>query len=288
MKIFITGGSGFVGQHLSKTYLGKGWQVTATGTSPKHPLSGRENFTYIVADTTTRGDWQRAVAEADVIVNLAGRSIFNFWTENYKSQIYDSRILTTRHLVEALAPGHAATLLSASAAGVYGDRGDDVLAESEEIVQVDNPEEADILLLNTCSIREKAQEKVFSQLGRWKNWKNDKPDLVIGVGGCVASQEGAEIQGGPPQGEERGVDQHDLHLGAQDPHAPPGNRVALRAGSQPGVQGETAVSRHDHQQHGQEPGHRQEPDRVEGRGLQRHDLLADLHRADALQGRQPG
>ncbi len=70
----------------------------------------------------------------------------------------------------------------------------DVLAESHDLELTDNPEEADVLLLNTCSIREKAQEKVFSQLGRWKNWKKDRPDLVIGVGGCVASQEGASIQ----------------------------------------------------------------------------------------------
>lgn len=55
-------------------------------------------------------------------------------------------------------------------------------------------EDADVILLNTCSIREKAQEKVFHQLGRWKNLKIDKPDLVIGVGGCVASQEGDAIR----------------------------------------------------------------------------------------------
>lgn len=70
----------------------------------------------------------------------------------------------------------------------------DVLGESHQLELTDNPEEADVLLLNTCSIREKAQEKVFSQLGRWKNWKKDRPDLIIGVGGCVASQEGAAIQ----------------------------------------------------------------------------------------------
>ncbi|MCW9056456.1 MAG: tRNA (N6-isopentenyl adenosine(37)-C2)-methylthiotransferase MiaB [Gammaproteobacteria bacterium] len=70
----------------------------------------------------------------------------------------------------------------------------DVLAESHDLVQVATPEEADILLLNTCSIREKAQEKVFSQLGKWKNWKQHKPGLVIGVGGCVASQEGDAIR----------------------------------------------------------------------------------------------
>ncbi len=69
----------------------------------------------------------------------------------------------------------------------------DLLLESHALVPTDDPEEADVLLLNTCSIREKAQEKVFHQLGRWKRLKAKKPDLVIGVGGCVASQEGAEI-----------------------------------------------------------------------------------------------
>jgi tRNA-2-methylthio-N6-dimethylallyladenosine synthase len=67
------------------------------------------------------------------------------------------------------------------------------LQESHDLVPTDNPEDADVLLLNTCSIREKAQEKVFHQLGRWKHLKQRKPDLIIGVGGCVASQEGAEI-----------------------------------------------------------------------------------------------
>ena len=74
------------------------------------------------------------------------------------------------------------------------DKISDVLAESHNLELTTNPEEADVLLLNTSSIREKAQEKVFSQLGRWKTWKQHKPDLVIGVGGCVASQEGDAIQ----------------------------------------------------------------------------------------------
>ncbi|MGB5201874.1 MAG: tRNA (N6-isopentenyl adenosine(37)-C2)-methylthiotransferase MiaB [Sedimenticolaceae bacterium] len=70
----------------------------------------------------------------------------------------------------------------------------DVLRESHGLELTDNPEQADVLLLNTCSIREKAQDKVFSQLGVWKDWKQARPDLVIGVGGCVASQEGAAIR----------------------------------------------------------------------------------------------
>jgi len=70
----------------------------------------------------------------------------------------------------------------------------DVLAQSHQLEVTDVAEDADVLLLNTCSIREKAQEKVFHQLGRWKKWKDDKPDLIIGVGGCVASQEGDAIR----------------------------------------------------------------------------------------------
>ncbi|MBK5964082.1 tRNA (N6-isopentenyl adenosine(37)-C2)-methylthiotransferase MiaB [Thiocystis minor] len=70
----------------------------------------------------------------------------------------------------------------------------DVLRVSAGLELTDRPEDADVLLLNTCSIREKAQEKVFSQLGRWRPWKVARPDLVIGVGGCVASQEGAAIR----------------------------------------------------------------------------------------------
>ena len=70
----------------------------------------------------------------------------------------------------------------------------DVLNAAHGVVPTDRPEEADILLLNTCSIREKAQEKVFSQLGMWREWKERNPALVIGVGGCVASQEGEAIR----------------------------------------------------------------------------------------------
>lgn len=70
----------------------------------------------------------------------------------------------------------------------------DLLGEHGAMQTTDNPAEADIILLNTCSIREKAQEKVFSQLGRWRELKQANPNLVIGVGGCVASQEGAAIR----------------------------------------------------------------------------------------------
>ncbi|MGN2260665.1 radical SAM protein, partial [Pseudomonas aeruginosa] len=70
----------------------------------------------------------------------------------------------------------------------------DLLGEHQALEVTENAAEADVILLNTCSIREKAQEKVFSKLGMWRELKQQNPDLVIGVGGCVASQEGAAIR----------------------------------------------------------------------------------------------
>ncbi|KGE77102.1 (Dimethylallyl)adenosine tRNA methylthiotransferase MiaB [Halomonas sp. THAF12] len=75
----------------------------------------------------------------------------------------------------------------------------DLLGESHQLELTDDERDADVILLNTCSIREKAQEKVFHQLGRWKKLKDANPDLVIGVGGCVASQEGEALRKRAPQ-----------------------------------------------------------------------------------------
>src|SRR5580698_6458125 len=69
----------------------------------------------------------------------------------------------------------------------------DVLMASHQLEKTQNPEEADVLLMNTCSIRERAQEKVFSELGRFRELKEKNPNIIIGVGGCVASQEGSTI-----------------------------------------------------------------------------------------------
>ena len=97
----------------------------------------------------------------------------------------------------------------------------DVLAGSEGAVKTDNPEEADIILFNTCSVREKAQEKVFHDLGRVRHLKQLNPDLVIGVGGCVASQEGAAIVARAPY--------VDLVFGPQTLHRLPQMMATRRA-----------------------------------------------------------
>ena len=74
----------------------------------------------------------------------------------------------------------------------------DLLGEREPLEVTQNPAEADVILLNTCSIRERAQDRVYSQLGRWRELKLANPEMVIAVGGCVASQEGAAIRDRAP------------------------------------------------------------------------------------------
>ncbi|MCC6593440.1 MAG: tRNA (N6-isopentenyl adenosine(37)-C2)-methylthiotransferase MiaB, partial [Xanthomonadales bacterium] len=103
----------------------------------------------------------------------------------------------------------------------------DVLAAAEGLTLTDDESEADVILVNTCAIREKAQEKVFSQLGQWKQLKKAKPALVIGVGGCVASQEGEAIVKRAPF--------VDLVFGPQTLHRLPEMVQKLRAERRPQV-----------------------------------------------------
>ncbi|TXH03866.1 MAG: tRNA (N6-isopentenyl adenosine(37)-C2)-methylthiotransferase MiaB [Nevskiaceae bacterium] len=103
----------------------------------------------------------------------------------------------------------------------------DVLKQSHGYERTQVPEEADILLLNTCSVREKAQEKVFSELGRWRQWKAERPGRVIGVGGCVASQEGDAIASRAPH--------VDIVFGPQTLHRLPTLLEQTRASLRPAV-----------------------------------------------------
>ena len=131
MKVFITGGSGFVGSHLIPLLLSRGHQAVGSGTSPHHPLESMQGFTYFSANTTQPGDWQEELKTVDAVINLAGRNIFQPWTEERKRSIYDSRILTTRNLVQGLKQGQEVSLLSTSAVGYYGDRGEEELTEGK-------------------------------------------------------------------------------------------------------------------------------------------------------------
>lgn len=129
MHILITGGTGFVGCHVARFYLGQGHAVTTLGRSAHHPLEGEEGFRHLVADTTREGAWQETVAASQAVINLAGATIFRRWTESAKKEIYDSRVQTTRHLVAAMGASGSAFLFSASGVGYYGDCGDQILTE---------------------------------------------------------------------------------------------------------------------------------------------------------------
>jgi uncharacterized protein (TIGR01777 family) len=137
MKIFITGGTGFVGKTLVPALIRSGHEVSVLTRSGKGDLPG---ISWIGGDPAQRGKWQEAVREHGVIINLAGASIFTRWTEEAKRRIRDSRILTTRHLLEAVDGGKGKTFFSTSAVGYYGFHGDEDLTE-------DSPPGGDFLAL---------------------------------------------------------------------------------------------------------------------------------------------
>lgn len=129
MQTLITGGTGFVGRYLSAHFAEQGHRVTVVGTRERPQGADEGRIVYLQADTTEPGDWQEAVAQADAIVNLTGKTIFRRWTKRYRRQIYDTRILTTRHIVSALPEQCDTTFISTSAVGYYGDGGDQIITE---------------------------------------------------------------------------------------------------------------------------------------------------------------
>ena len=131
MKVFMTGGTGFIGTSLSKRLIAEGHSVTVLTHETKEPALKMQGLSYLHGNPTVRGEWQKAVPEHDVIINLAGASIFSRWTEEQKKILRSSRILTTRNLVDAL-PQDAkhVTFFSTSAVGYYGFHQDEELIES--------------------------------------------------------------------------------------------------------------------------------------------------------------
>lgn len=129
-KAFIAGGTGFVGVHLANRIHDRGYRVTVMGHSGERPPSLHPSIIAVGGDGRKAGAWQEHVAGSSLVVNLAGASIFARWTARRKALIRESRILTTRRIVDAL-PDDAGkvTLFSTSAAGYYGFRGDEELTE---------------------------------------------------------------------------------------------------------------------------------------------------------------
>ena len=177
MNILVAGASGFIGTQLCRSLIERGHRVIGMGRSAEKSRIAHEGYRFIAADTTRPGPWQEHLSAMDAVVNLAGRSIFGRWTEAVKNDIRNSRILTTRHLVQGLAAGQGATLISASGVGFYGCRGDDVLAEDE-------PAGSDFLARlsvdwegEALRAAEKGARVVLMRLG-----------VVLGVGGGALAQ----------------------------------------------------------------------------------------------------
>ena len=133
MNIFITGGMGYVGSILSAMLIQNGHRITVIERNPGKKPSPPQGVTVIEADASKPGPWQNALAEHDTVINLAGVSIFSRWGKRKKDEIYYSRILITRNVVDALKKraGKKTDLLSASAVGYYGFHGDETITESD-------------------------------------------------------------------------------------------------------------------------------------------------------------
>jgi uncharacterized protein (TIGR01777 family) len=131
MKVLITGGTGFVGKKITSRLVQDRNEVTILTRSLKEPEKISPGISYLEGDPTRKGRWQEAIKGQDVIINLAGASIFSKWTDQQKKLIRESRMNTTRHIVQGMKvqPQKKITLLSTSAVGYYGFHGDEELAE---------------------------------------------------------------------------------------------------------------------------------------------------------------
>jgi uncharacterized protein (TIGR01777 family) len=131
MKVFITGGTGFLGAALTERLLAEGHSVTILSRSSQNRAL-KLGLAFCEGNPTKSGPWQKEVSRHDAVINLAGASIFRTWNDKNKEAILNSRILTTRNIVDAIgqAKKKNITLLSGSAVGYYGFREDEELQES--------------------------------------------------------------------------------------------------------------------------------------------------------------
>jgi uncharacterized protein len=133
MKVFITGGLGFAGTTITGALLRKGHRVTVIERNPGNKPAPPEGVSVIAADASKPGPWQDVLAGHDAVINLAGVSIFTRWSGIKKEEIYNSRVLITRNVVDAIQKRKKGTikLISASAVGYYGYRDDEKLSEND-------------------------------------------------------------------------------------------------------------------------------------------------------------
>ncbi len=125
MKIAVTGGLGFTGRSIVPSLIEMGHDVTVFGRQ-EEKLFPFDGACYVRSDLSKPGTWQKYIPENEVIINLAGVNIFQRWNEEKKKNIYDSRVNTTRNIIDAIPENDSESrvLINASAVGYYGDRGD--------------------------------------------------------------------------------------------------------------------------------------------------------------------
>jgi uncharacterized protein (TIGR01777 family) len=160
MKIFITGGTGFIGSTITRTLANSGHDLTILTRAIPSGSILPTGVRFLIGDSTKEGTWQKDVAEHEVVINLAGASIFRRWNARNKAVIRESRVLTTRHVVEALASfkGRDSQLLNASGIGIYGACGDEEITENSPpgdnfIAQVAVQWEREALAAERCGTR---------------------------------------------------------------------------------------------------------------------------------------
>ena len=160
MNILVTGGTGFIGSMLTPRLAKDGHEVTILSRSAQGTEFAKSGVNYLNADPTLKGSWQKVIKHNDVIINLAGASIFSKWTPEHKIAIRKSRVSTTKNLVEAIEPSQdrALTLLSSSAVGYYGIHGNETLSEEDPagndfLAQIASESESEALKAKAKGVR---------------------------------------------------------------------------------------------------------------------------------------
>ena len=135
LNIFIIGGTGFIGRTLSKILLVAGYSVTVLSRRTSLDSSLKHDIAVIQADATVAGKWQKLLPDFDVVINLAGVSIFRRWTSKSKKEIFNSRIFVTRNIIDALRirQGKVQHFFSVSGVGYYGFHRDEILHEDDPV-----------------------------------------------------------------------------------------------------------------------------------------------------------
>jgi uncharacterized protein (TIGR01777 family) len=129
MKAAVTGGLGFLGKHIIAALLEAGHEVTLFA---RREEELRRGVSFVYADLMKTGEWQKVLAEHDVVINLVGVNLFQRWNKKIKKSIYDSRIISTANIISSFSKGktEGKLLINASAVGYYGLKGDEVTTES--------------------------------------------------------------------------------------------------------------------------------------------------------------